>query len=199
MARQAKDGCMKILRLNPAGLDRKYCFVDGAFPYDTALQQGGPVLDEMKQDGVDALEYRLDEAKGGLKVGDYFRTNSNHLPVSMKFAHAVSTRFNLGPHEIIPARIRNEKGRIHVREMAIVNPLVPIDCLDWTNSEMDGDTENPLVRIFGKWSLRSSGVVPELDLFRVKGLIGYLFSERLTAFLAEQQFENFKFDEAHLS
>jgi hypothetical protein len=190
---------MRIFRLIAGGEDRKYCFVKGAFAYHVSLNQGHPILQEMKEDGGDALEYHLDEVKGGLKIGDYFRTTTNHLPVSRKFAEAVAANFNLGPYEFVPARIKNEKGRIHVPDMVIVNPLQAEDCLDWERSEMDGDTENPLVRIYGKWSLKLARIPKERDLFRVKALIGYLFSERLVSFIRDKKFENFKFEDAPLS
>ena len=77
------------VRLNPFACDKKYCFVQGKFRYDTELQQGGEALPRMRADGVDILEYHLDESKGGLEVGDYFTTTSNHLPLSRTCADAI--------------------------------------------------------------------------------------------------------------
>lgn len=92
--------------------------------------------------------------------------------------------------------MRNEKKRIHTNDVLVVNPLNAVDCLDWDRSQLDGDVENPMVRIFGKWSIKAERIPPDLDLFRVKGLIGYLFSERLVEFIRNQKFEGFAFDEA---
>src|SRR5262249_4830232 len=71
--------------------------------------------------------------------------------------------------------------------------------LDWERSDLNTNTENPLVRIFGKWSLKADRVPADRDLFRVKGLIGYLFSERLVDFIRKQKFKNFEFEDAKLS
>ena len=190
---------MRIFRLNADGADEKFCFVEGAFAYDSGLQGGGAVLAEMKADGVDVLEYQLDETQGGLEIGDYFSTTTNHLPLSRRFADALATKFTLGPHELVPARIKNEKGRIHVKDAVIVNPLEGIDCLDWDQSELDGDAEDLMVRIFGKWSLKASRVPHDRDVFRVKGLIGYLFSERVVDFVHKQNFKNLEFEDAPLT
>src|SRR5688572_20748484 len=119
---------MQIFRLNPFECDPKYCFVKGTSAYDDALQDGEPVLDEMKKRGVNALEYTLDEDEGGLEIGDYFTTTTNQLPVSRRFADALKERFVLGKYEFVPALIRNEKKRIHVADLAIVNPLGTVDC-----------------------------------------------------------------------
>lgn len=190
---------MRIARLNPSECDRKYCFVRGSFPCDTRLQRGGEVLAEMKEDGLSLLEYQLDEDEGGLEAGDYFTTTDNHLPVSRKFTDAIAGKFDLGRHELIPARVKNQKGRIHVRDMVVVNPLDPVDCLDWEHSELNRNKEYPMVRIFGKWSLLQARIPAGRDLFRVKGLIGYLFSERLVDFIPKNGFKNFVFEDAPLS
>lgn len=190
---------MRIARLNPSKCDRKYCFVRGAFPYDTKLQRGGDVLDEMMEDGVERLEYELDEDEGGLEIPDYFTTTDNHLPVSRHFADAVAERFEFGPYEFVPARVKNQKGRIHVPDLAIVNPTEAIDCLDWDHSDLNQNKTYPMVRVFGKWSLRRERIPEGRDLFRVKGLIGYLFSERLVSFIQEQGFKNFVFEDARLA
>ena len=107
---------MRIFRLDPFECDSKYCFVKGASAYDDALQDGDPVLEQMKQDGLDVFEYRLDEDEGGLEVGDYFTTTTNHLPVSRRFADALTAKFDVGRCEFVPARIKNEKKRIHVAD-----------------------------------------------------------------------------------
>lgn len=190
---------MRLSRLNPSECDRKFCFVRGAFPYDTNLQRGGEVLEEMKDDGVQVLEYQLDEDEGGLEQGDYFTTNDNHLPVSRRFADAIAGQFELGRYELIPARATNQKGRVHIPDLVIINPVEPVDCLDWEHSDLNQNKKYPMVRIFGKWRLRQDRVPIERDLFRVKGLIGYLFSERLVDFIRKEQFKNFVFEDAPLS
>jgi hypothetical protein len=183
-------------RLKAFEADARYCFVEGAFRYDTQLQQGGEALPRMREDGVEILEYRLDETAGGLEAGDYFTTTTNHLPVSRQCAEAITSGFNVGPHERVPARIRNSKGRIHVADVVILNPLGRIDCLDWERSDLNKNKENPMVRILGKWSLKADRIPADRDLFRVKGLIGYVFSDRLVEFIRDQKFKNLAFEPA---
>jgi hypothetical protein len=186
-------------RLNPFACDARYCFVEGNFRYDAELQRGGEALPRMSADGVDVLEYNLDESQGGLEVGDYFTTTTNHLPLSRKCAEVIIAEFDIGPHECVPVRIKNAKGRIHVPDAVILSPLGRIDCLDWENSQLNKSKENPMVRILGKWRLRADRVPEDRDLFRVKGLIGYVFSDRLVDFIRRKKFKNFEFEPAELS
>lgn len=190
---------MRIFHLNPIECDPKYCYVSGSFPYDTKLMRGGEVLAEMEADGVSALEYDLDEDEGGLEVGDFFTNVDNHLPVTRKFADSIADRFDLGYCEFIPGLVRNAKGRVHVSDMVILNPVEAVDCLDWEDSDINDDDDYPMVRIFGKWSLKAGQIPDGRDLFRVKGLIGYCFSERLVEFIGQQGMTNFEFEEARLS
>jgi hypothetical protein len=133
-------------------------------------------------------------------IGDYFRTATNHLTVSCRFAEALAAKFNIGSCELLPARVRDEKKKkIYIPQMMVVNPIEAVDCLDWDNSELDDDVEYPLVRIFGKWSLKTERVPTNLDLYRVKGLIGYIFSERLVDFVYNEKFKGFTFEIAPLS
>lgn len=186
-----------LFRLSPFECNRKFCFVRGSFPYDTRLMKGGgEVLPEMKTDGVALLEYHLDEDQGGLEIGDYFTTTENHLPVSRRFADAVQGGFNLGPCEVIPARIINAKGRVHVPDIAVLSPIDTFDCLDQEHSDMDGDPDDPMVQVFGRWSLLGDRVPADRDLFRVTGLIGYVFSQRLVNLIRDQGFKNFHFEDA---
>ncbi len=215
---------MKIYRLNPFKCDKKYAYVEagnGPNRYDTGLQEGEAVLPEMKKDGAEVLDYHLDEDAGGLEVGDYFASTTNHLPVSRQFADSLK-QFNLGKHELVPGRIvrmdkklarkirethdysrftlRDEAEKaVFVPEMVVINPLNRLDCLDWEHSQLDNDKDDPMVGIFGKWSLKKDRIPKDRDLFRVKGLIGYLFSERLVEFIKKEGFKNFVFEEAILS
>lgn len=190
---------MPVFRLNPFDCDEKYCFVKGFSIYATRLMRGGEVLPEMLRKGVAKLEYRLDEDEGGLEIGDYFTTTSNQLLVSSRFADAIAGKFDLGRYEFVPARVKNEKGRIHVPDMVVINPIEAVDCLDWEASDVDADADNPMVGAFGAWRLKESRIPPGRDLFRVKGLIGYLFSERLVEFIRQEGFKNFAFEPAVLS
>jgi hypothetical protein len=187
-----------LFRLNPAGEDRSYCFIKGGHGY-AIMQRGGPVLERMKEDGINALEYEIDESKGGLTVGDYFRTATNHLTVSCRFAEALSAQFNLGTFELLPAVIRDKKKKVFVPEIIVVNPVEAVDCLDWEKSQLDGDIEYPLVRIFGSWSLKAERIPDALDLYRVRGLIGYIFSEQLVNFIREAGYKGFAFESVNLS
>lgn len=190
---------MRFFRLNPIECDPRYCYVAGSFPYDTKLMRGGIVLEEMHSDGVTTLEYQLDEDEGGLEVGDYITNVENHLTVTKKFADSVGDKFDLGQCEMIPALARNEKGRVHIPAMVVMNPVEAVDCLDWEASDVDDDEDYPMVQLFGAWSLRPERMPDGRDLLRVKGLIGYVFSERLVDFIEERGMTNFEFEEAPVS
>lgn len=188
----------RYYRLNPVKCDRTYCFISGAFFCSTPLLRGGPVLEPMRQRGMAHLTYELDEERGGLKVGDYLKNLKSELTLRRSCAEAIVAGFEVGPHELIPAQVVNEKGRVHA-EIVVLHPLLAIDCLDWERSVTDGDAKNPTVQVFGAWSLKGERVPPELDLFRVKGLLGHVFSEGLVDFIQQQRFENFAFEAAKVT
>jgi hypothetical protein len=190
---------MKVFYFNDEDADRKWARVTGASRFHADLVLGDPILPNLSP-GESALNvYKLDEDAGGLKVGDYFPNTDTHLPLRRSCADAILADFKVGPYELIPAQIINSKGRIHADDIVILNPLGRINCLDWDNSELDDDQDDPTVRIFGRWSLKAKLVPSDRDIFRVKGLIGYLFSERLVNFIAKRGFEPFGFEPAALT
>ena len=82
---------------------------------------------------------------------------------------------------------------MHSDDHVLLNPFGRVDCLNTELSDMNGDPDYPLVRVMGKWCLRAKDVPADRDLFRVVGVIGYIFSERLVEFVQAQGFTNFVF------
>lgn len=190
---------MTYFRLNPIDCDSKFCAVTGAFFCGTQLIRGGPILEPMKKRRLDRLTYTLDEEEGGLKVGDYLTNTQSELVLKRACAEAIVAKFDVGPHELIPAEVKNEKGRVHAADISVLHPVLTIDCLDWERSQLDGDKDYPKVRLFGAWSLKGQKVPPELDLFRVKGLLSFIFSDRLVEFIKQKRFENFVFEDVKVT
>jgi hypothetical protein len=190
---------MGLSFLNPLNCDAKYAFARGASIYDTRLMRGGAVLADMAAASVPFLKYEMDEEYGGLLVGDFITNSDSHLLVTRKLADAIVRKFNLGPVELIPAKLLNEKKRVHFHDAVVIHPVEPIDCLDWERSDIGGDDTYRLVRIFGRWMLRGAAVPPDRDLLRVKGLLYYVFSERLVDFVQKSGFANFVFEDVRLS
>jgi hypothetical protein len=190
---------MPYVRMNPIECDAKFCHVTGAFFCGTQLLNGGPILQPMKEWGLDRLTYTLDEEEGGLRVGDYLTNTQSELVLKRACAEAIVTDFAVGPYELIPAEVKNEKGRIHAADVVVLHPVLTNDCLDWEKSQLGRDKEYPLVRLFGAWSLKGEKIPPDLDLFRVKGLLGFIFSERLVEFIRQKGFENFVFENAKVT
>jgi len=161
--------------------------------------RGGAVLADMKEYNDEFVEYKLDEEKGGLLVGDFITNYNSHLLLTKACAEAIVGGFKTGPIELVPARVKNEKGRVHVKDVIVLHPIEALDCLDWEHSDIGGDDSYRLVRIFGKWKLKASSISIELDLMRVKGVPYYIFSERLVDFIKQRGFTNFPFDDVQLS
>ncbi len=190
---------MKYYLLDFSMCEAKYCFVRGNFSFDTTLMRGGKeILPEMKADGIEVLDYHIDEAEGGLVSGDYFTTTENHLTVSSRFADMVRTQYNTGRCEYLPAQVLDSKGNVIVPDMVVINPIDPIECLDRQNSEMDNDSDDPMVQVFGKFFLLKNHIPEDLDVFRVPGLLYYIFSERLVRSINERGYTNFHFKEVLL-
>jgi hypothetical protein len=190
---------MAYFRMNPVECDSKFCNVTGAFFCGTQLLRGGPILEPMKKRGIERLTYTLDEEAGGLRVGDYLTNTQSELVLKRACAEAIVTEFDVGPHELISAEVKNEKGRVHAADITVLHPVLTNDCLDWEKSRLDRDEDYPMVRLFGAWSLNGKKVPPKLDLFRVKGLFGFIFSERLVEFINKKGFENFVFENAKVT
>lgn len=181
--------------------DDRYCDAKAArgTPYAWELADGEPAKALMKERGDTAMRLDIVEA-GGLDLPDVVPNVDNLLVLRKRCAEQILAAFQLGDHEVLPAVLINSKGRVHAKDYVVVNPFGMFDCLDTQRSEMDGDQERPAVRIFGKFWLDASRVPTDRDIFRVKGLVsGYMFSERLVAFIREQGFTNFVLHEVQLS
>ncbi len=190
---------MRLYYLDDLKYDRKYCFVTGASLHDTQLMRGGDVLAAMREFDDEVLEYKMDEEKGGLLVGDCISNHDLHLLLTKKCAAAILGNFKVGTVQQVPMKIINEKGRIHSEDVVAFHLVETVDCLDWASSQIDNDDTYPSVQIFGKWFLKASAVPPDLDLMRVKGAMNYIFSERLVEFIKKSGFTNFPFGEVVLS
>lgn len=184
---------MKLFILDDIETDPRYCYVDVTVACNDAIADGERGLPELERQEIDVLELHMDEDIGGLELPDYVGNTDNALVLRRTCADAIVSRFGLGDHEQLPAQLINEKGRVHADDYLVLNPLGQLECLDEQLSEMDGDDEDPTVKIMGKWCLRAKLVPGDRDLFRVKGVIGYLFSERLVTFIRDQGFTNFRF------
>ncbi|MEX1363184.1 MAG: hypothetical protein AB1Z98_08665 [Nannocystaceae bacterium] len=183
---------MKLFHLDNIDVDARYCCVDVAVSCISELIEGTPALPVMEEDDEDVLDLQMDEDEGGLELGDYVPNPDGILPLRKACAEAIIAGFDVGEHELLPARLINEKERVHSDDYVVLNPLGEHDCLDRARSEMDGSTFDPTVQLMGKWCV-SAKKVPALDLFRVECVEGYVLSERLVAFLESEGFTNFHF------
>lgn len=182
--------------------DERYCVADDrGTVYSSELSMGEPGATAlMKEKGHAAMTLYLNEAEGGMALGDFVPNCDNLLVLRKRCASEILAGFELGDHEALPVVLINSKGRVHAKDYVVVNPFGKVDCLDMERSEMDGDEDDPTVRIFGKFWLDASRVPTDRDIFRVRGVgHGYMFSERLVAFIREQGFTNFVLREVQLS
>ena len=184
---------MKLFILDDIETDARYCRVDVTVACNDALTDGERALPELERQEIDVLELQMDEDEGGLELPDYVGNADNALVLRRACAEAIVAGFVVGEHELLPAQLINEKGRVHSDDYVILNPLGQAECLHLEASEMDGDEEEPMVKIMGRWYLSSELVPRDRDLFRVKGVIGYVLSERLVAFIEAEGFTNFHF------
>jgi len=184
---------MKFFTLDNEDIDSRYCFIDAGVSVGTQIETGVPALPRMTELEEDALDLEMDEDSGGLELPDYVGNDNNLLTLRRGCAEAIAEGFDLGPHELLAARLINDKERVHADDYVVVNLIGLLECLDTVNSDMDGDPDDPAVIIMGKWYLKAAKVPPERDLFRVKGVIGYIFSERLVDFIRDQGFTNLNF------
>lgn len=191
---------MKIYQCDLDPGDERYCIADDrGTPYSHELFFGEPAAALMKERGDDAMKLYLDEVEGGLDLGDLVPNTDNLLVLRKQCAKQILAVFELGDHEALPVVLINSKGRVHAKDYLVVNPFGMTDCLDMERSEMDGDEDDPCVRIFGQFWLDASRVPADRDIFRVRGVGGYMFSERLVAFINEQGFTNFVLRRVQLS
>jgi hypothetical protein len=192
---------MKIYFYDLEPDEDRYCEVGAVRnPYSWELSLGEPATALMKERGDKAMRLNLDEATGGLDLPDAVANTSNLLVLRKRCADPILGAFELGDHEALPVVLINSKGRVHAKDYVVVNPFGHVDCLDMERSEMDGDEDDPTVRIFGKFWLDAARVPTDRDLFRVRGVgTGYMLSERLVAFIREQGFTNFVLHEVQLS
>ncbi|MFV8749014.1 double-CXXCG motif protein [Nannocystaceae bacterium ST9] len=143
-----------------------------------------------------SVPLHLDEQRGGLDLPDLVANSINYLILRRPVAATILADFDAGPHELLPVTLINAKGRVHSTDYVILNPLGKIDCLDVARSDMDDDEDDPAVALFGEFHLRAEAIPADRDIFRVKGIVvGYVFSERLVAFIRQRGYSNFVFEE----
>ena len=185
---------MKLYKCTAKAEDRRYCFVSRhVTPWCNELDSGDPVEPVLKDEGVDTIDFDLDESRGGVELPDLVGTNKGILVVSNRVVEALREEFALDPCEVLAARLVNKKKRVHAEDYFALNPLGEVDCLDRSRSEMDD--AGVLVRIFGKAVLSAASIPADRDIFRVQGVIGYIFSQRLVDYIRQQGFSNFVFDD----
>ncbi len=181
--------------------DKRYCFVTRhASPYSYPLSYGVPVQPALDENGDELITLDIDEIQGALELPDLVGNIQNYLLMRKACADKLLQEFEFGPHEVVPATLMNAKGRVHAADYVIINPHGKVECLDEQRSEMDGDDDDPAVRLFGKFWLKNSLLPADRDVFRVQGIVsGYMYSERLVAFIRKQGFTNFVFHDVQLS
>lgn len=189
---------MKLFLLEDIETDRRYCFANATLPCGADISEGYPASPDIERLALDVLDLPMDEDEGGLELPDYVSNTDNMLILRRTCAEAIVTGFTVGEHEILAARLINEKQRVHSEDYVILNPLGKLECLDRERSDMD-DSEDPWVNPWGKWYVRRALVPTDRDLFRVVGVLGYFFSERLVSFIQAQGFTNFRFRPVLLS
>lgn len=187
---------MKIFQLEDIETDPRYCLVDPALPCGPDIGQGLPATPEIERLGLGVLDLPMDEDRGGLELSDYISNMLNMLVLRRSCAEAIATQFAVGDHEMLAARLINEKQRVHSDDYVICNPLGSFDCVDQQNSDMQ---PGPWVNPYGKWYLRRTSLPADRDLFRVDHVGGYFFSERLVSFIQAQGYTNFAFKPVLLS
>lgn len=186
---------MKLFQLENLELDPRYCRVDVLLSCLGKLMEGQPAKPVMEQNGEEVLDLALNEDEGGLELPDHVGNTDNILPLRRGCAEAIVDKFDLGEHELLPARLINDKERVHSDDYVVLNPLGEHECLDPDRSELDPDGD---VEIMGRWCL-SAAKVPKLDIFRAKGVESYIFSERLVEFIESEGFSNFRFNPVTVS
>jgi len=185
---------MKLFHLDNVNFDPDYCFVDAPLPVGAEVQLAEAATPKMERLGIDILDLFMDEDRGGLKLPDYVSNTDEILPLSERCLEAFNEGFDIGDHEILACQLINGKKRVHSDKYAIVNFLSVTDCLDQDRSDIDNTTDFLLVEFMGKWCLDSKRVPPGRDLFRVDGVIGFIFTERLVDFIKSSGFTNFQFE-----
>src|SRR5690606_7204137 len=131
--------------------------------------------------------------------GDYVGNTSGILVLRRRLVDAILTNFSVGEHELIPVRLINEKKRVHSDDYAILNPLGEFDIIDRERSTILVYDDQVEVEDMDPWFIQSALIPQDRDLFRVLGLPGYLFSERLASFIVDSGFTNISFWHAELS
>ena len=190
---------MKLFQLQPEKYDRQYCFVRGALPISISITLAEPAKSLLDDLGIDVLDVKMDEDTGGLELPDNVGNLKGMLLLRRACADRIRGEFAMGTHEWLPARLMNEKKRVHADDYGILNPVGREDCLDTSRSEMGGDPDDPAVRIFGKYWLDSKRVPSGRDVFRVVGVAPYIFTERLVRFIETEGWTNFSFTPVQVS
>lgn len=190
---------MQIFLLEDIETDGRYCFVDPVLSCGADISEGYPATPENERLGLDVLDLPMDEDEGGLELPDYVSNTDNMLILRRACAEAIIAGFAVGEHELLPTRLINEKQRVHADDYVILNPLGKIECIDRERSDMYQGPDDLWVNPWGTWYVRGALVPTDRDLFRVVGVRGYFFSERLASFIEARGFTNFRFQPVMLS
>lgn len=177
--------------------ERRYCCVDAHVPCD--FYAGLPVQPTLDRLELTRLDLDMDEDDGGLELGDYVGNTDGILVLRRRLVDAILANFTVGEHELIPARLINEKKRVHSDDYAILNPLGEFDIIDRERSTILVYDEHMVVEDMDPWCIQSALIPQGRDLFRVLGLSGYLFSDRLARFILDSGFTNISFWQVELS
>jgi hypothetical protein len=185
---------MKLYRCDLNPTDPRFCFVSHHMsPFDGPMAEGTPLAPVMKRKNVSQIRLDLDRDAGGVVLPDLVANRLNYLVVKRAVASIIEDRFALGPHEVAPV-VLVDGARTHSDDYAVINPHGQVDCLDVTRSELDGDSDQVFVRIFGSWAVNPAAIPSDRDIFRIRGLAsGYIFTERLVDLIRAQRFTNFEF------
>lgn len=178
--------------------DRRHCFIEAHnLPCDfyTGLPVQ-PILDRLE---LTSLDLHMDEDEGGLELGDYVGNTDGILVLRRRLVDAILANFAVGDRELIPVRLINEKKRVHSDDYAILNPLGEFDIIDRERSTISVHNDIVAVDAWEPWCIQSALVPEDRDLFRVLGLPGYLFSDRLVRFILDSGFTNISFWQVELS
>lgn len=187
---------MPFHHLEEVHTDPRYCYIEPRIPCD--FIEGLPARPTMERLGLKGLDLQMED-EGGLELGDYVSNTSGILALRRGVADAILAGFDVGEHELIPARLINEKGRVHSDDYAILNPLGELDIIDRERSDVSVDEDYTAVNTLVPWAIHARLIPAGRDLFRALGLPGYIFSERLVAFIEASTFSNFAFRPVELS
>jgi hypothetical protein len=181
---------LRLHYLEEYEVDPRYCYVEAYTPCE--FQTGHSVQPILARLGLRGLDLPIDEDGGGLELGDYVGNSSGMLVLRRRLADPILAGFAIDPCERLPARLIHDE-QVLAEDYAILNPLGELDLIDRERSTVaiyDGVFE---VETLDPWFISAARVPAGRDLFRVYGLPGYVFSDRLARFILDSGFSNLRF------